>query len=106
MQVKSIKYTVCRRVRLGLNSSCLNSFDRPSALPTAVATPSLISRVMNRSWRSIEAILIAIGEVTIQTARDSVPTNHQHLKHLDSARKSACAYGKAFNFAVIASSTT
>src|SRR5438270_10983253 len=66
MQVKRTKRILRSRERRRANSSFLNSWERPSALATAVATPNLSRSCMSRYSRSTRLFFHRTGEVRTQ----------------------------------------
>src|SRR5437763_15814332 len=72
MQVKRTKRMLRSRERLRANSSFLNSWERPSALATAVATPNLSRRCMSRYSRSTQLFFHRAGVVRTQFAEASL----------------------------------
>src|SRR5438270_7103029 len=66
MQVKRTKRILRSRERRRANSSFLNSWERPSALATAVATPSLSRSCMSRYSRSTKLFFHRTGAVRTQ----------------------------------------
>src|SRR6478736_8052273 len=66
MHVKRTKRMLRSRERLRANSSFLNSWERPSALATAVATPSLSRSCMSRYSRSTRLFFHRSGAVRTQ----------------------------------------
>src|SRR5438270_8976553 len=66
MQVKRTKRILRSRERRRANSSFLNSWERPSALATAVATPNLSRSCMSRYSRSTRLFFHRTGAVRAQ----------------------------------------
>src|SRR6478672_2947694 len=68
MQVKRTKRMLRSRERLRAKSSFLNSWERPSALATAVATPSFSRSWMSRYSRSTKLFFHRTGAVRTRPA--------------------------------------
>src|SRR5438270_11606545 len=95
MQVKRTKRILRSRERRRANSSFLNSWERPSALATAVATPNLSRSCMSRYSRSTKLFFHRMGAVRTQfVAACSLLFSREALRRdgMDIERRGAAVY--------------